>query len=212
MLQMDPHATPDDIKCRLMSTANAGFGSEATTSPFLKGSGLVDSFKAANSKATGCANSGLDIEADLDGIAHFTGPAGVDEDGEFYIGLSSGAVLSESTGWGVSNEATGWGVSNEATGWGVSNEATAWGVFNEATGWGVSNEATGWGVLAESTGWGVSAESTGWGVSAESTGWGVSTESLSDGTGTTSTSTDNGEDFVWDETIEETVVELEEGI
>ena len=192
MRQMDSSATPDDIKCRLMSTSNAGFGTEANSSPFLKGAGLVDAFQAVNSTATGCANTGLDIEADLAGTTHFTGPARVDANGEFYISLSTGAVLSESTGWGMFSESTGWGVTAESTGWGMLNEST------------------GWGVLAESTGWGVTAESTGWGVKADSTGWGVSIESLGDGTN--ATSTDLGEDYIWDETTEEAVAVLPEGI
>ncbi len=32
-----------------------------------------------------CSNQGLDIDADLNGTAHFGGPANQDENGNFYV-------------------------------------------------------------------------------------------------------------------------------
>jgi serine protease AprX len=87
MIQSDPSLTPDVVKCRLMASA-----SPATTmqgrlaySLFQQGAGLVNAVKAVANSATGCANQGLDIAADLAGSAHFGGPANRDAFGNYYV-------------------------------------------------------------------------------------------------------------------------------
>jgi serine protease AprX len=77
MLEVDPSLTPDQVKFRLMATANrASFSAGSPTySVFQQGAGLVDSHEAATSTLTGVANSGLDVDADLLGLQHFRGPA-----------------------------------------------------------------------------------------------------------------------------------------
>jgi serine protease AprX len=46
-------------------------------SVFRQGAGLINAIDAVASSATGCANQGLDVAADLAGTAHFGGPANI---------------------------------------------------------------------------------------------------------------------------------------
>lgn len=76
MLQYEPSLTPDEVKCRLMDSASP-LNNKETGEPdsiFRQGTGLVNVTDAVLSVATGCANYGLDIEADLAGTGHFVGP------------------------------------------------------------------------------------------------------------------------------------------
>ena len=45
-----------------------------------------------NSSATGCANVGLNINADLAGTEHFGGPANQDASGNYYIMNMAGST------------------------------------------------------------------------------------------------------------------------
>ena len=87
MLQADPSLSPDDVKCRLLSTARAAVDSNgaAAYSIFQQGAGLIDAMAAINSGATGCANRGMDVDLDLAGVVHYGGPAHQDSDGNFYL-------------------------------------------------------------------------------------------------------------------------------
>ncbi len=92
MLKQDPSLTPDDVKCRLMDTAQLAFNSsdELAYSVFQQGAGVVNVGKALTSTASNCANTQMDIEKDLAGSEHYYGPANVDADGNFFIeGLGS---------------------------------------------------------------------------------------------------------------------------
>ena len=87
MIQEDPSLTPDTVKCRLLSSAEPAVSSAGTLaySVFQQGAGLIDAVAAVNSSASGCANVGLDVAADLAGTEHFGGPANETASGEFYI-------------------------------------------------------------------------------------------------------------------------------
>jgi subtilisin family serine protease len=87
MLQADPSLTPDNVKCQLMASARPALTSAGTLaySVFQQGAGLVNAVSAVNSTATGCANVGLNISADLAGTEHFGGPANVDASGNYYV-------------------------------------------------------------------------------------------------------------------------------
>ena len=87
MLQADPSLSPDDVKCRLLSTARAAVDSNGAVaySVFQQGAGLIDAMAAINSGASGCANRGMDIDLDLAGVVHYGGPAHQDSDGNFYL-------------------------------------------------------------------------------------------------------------------------------
>jgi len=87
MLQDDPSLTPDNVKCRLLATARPAVKTNGTLaySVFQQGGGLIHAGDAANSGATGCANRGLDVSADLAGTYHFGGPANQDASGNYYV-------------------------------------------------------------------------------------------------------------------------------
>jgi serine protease AprX len=88
MLEVSPSLTPDEVKCRLMSGAHPAVKSDGTLAytVFQQGSGLVNAHDAVYSTASGCANQGLNIVADLDGGQHFGGRANYNPStGEYYI-------------------------------------------------------------------------------------------------------------------------------
>ena len=104
MLQVSPSLTPDTVKCRLMTGAHPAVKSDGTLAytVFQQGSGLVNAHDAVYSTATGCANQGLNVAADLSGQQHFGGRANYNpKTGEYYImatsttssGSSSGGLL-----------------------------------------------------------------------------------------------------------------------
>ena len=87
VLQADPTLTPDDVKCRLLSSARPVVDSSGVSlySLFQQGAGLVFAPDAVFSQATACANIGLDVVADLAGEAHYVGAATQLEDGTFAL-------------------------------------------------------------------------------------------------------------------------------
>ena len=87
MLQSDPSLAPNDVKCRLLASARPAVSSAGTLaySIFQQGAGLINAVSAVNSSATGCANRGLNIAADLAGTQHFGGPANEDSHGNYYV-------------------------------------------------------------------------------------------------------------------------------
>ena len=87
LIQADPSLSPDDVKCRLMSSALVAVDSAGgdAYNPLQQGSGLVNAVTAVLSDASGCANIGLDIAADLAGEQHWGGPVRMDENGNLYI-------------------------------------------------------------------------------------------------------------------------------
>ena len=87
MLTQDPTLTPDEVKCRLMDSAHTAFDSngDLAYSVFQQGSGVVNAADALASNASACANQALDIAQDLAGSEHFSGPANINEEGNFYI-------------------------------------------------------------------------------------------------------------------------------
>ncbi len=87
MLEANPLLTPNDVKCRLMSTARPAVGADGklTYSVFQQGAGLVSAQDAVYSTASGCANVGLNVALDLAGVTHYGGRANQDANGNFYI-------------------------------------------------------------------------------------------------------------------------------
>lgn len=109
MLQRNPNLTPDDIKCRLIDSAAsmADPSSGEEYGPFTQGAGLINAYAAVISTASGCANVGLDIQADLNGVTHFKGPARVTEQGQLLIALSNGEFVIEGSVWDGSTRIQG---------------------------------------------------------------------------------------------------------
>ena len=104
MLQADPALAPDDVKCRLIASARPAVNSNGTLaySVFQQGAGLINAVAAVNSSASGCANVGLNIAADLAGTQHFGGPANEDANGNYYVMNMAGST------WGGSTPADGY--------------------------------------------------------------------------------------------------------
>ena len=188
MLQYNPSLSPDDVKCRIMSSARMASNNSGKMafSPFEQGHGMVNAYDAVASKKTGCANRGLNIKDDLAGVTHYSGPARLKNDGTFAIYLGNDTVLSEGNQWGdsgVFSEGNQWGDSHmfsEGNQWGDSGifaEGNQWGdsgVFSEGNQWGDSHmfsEGNQWGdsgIFAEGNQWGDS------GIFAEGNQWGDS--------------------------------------
>lgn len=87
MLDADPNLTPDEVKCRLMASAQPAVNAEGRLaySVFQQGAGVINALEAVNTSAMNCANQGLDIALDLSGVQHYGGPANQDEGGNFYV-------------------------------------------------------------------------------------------------------------------------------
>ncbi len=179
MLDDDPTLTPDDVKCRLMSASQPinDPASGQKYSPFAQGSGLVNAYRAVISNATGCANQGLNVQADLSGAMHFKGPTVVSQSGQLMIDFGNGNVVPEGSVWGGGTELEGsvWGGGTELEGsvWGGGTqlEGSVWGggTMLEGSVWGGGTELEGsvWGGGTELEGsvWGGGAELEGsvWG-------------------------------------------------
>lgn len=83
LLHLEPDLTPDDIKCKLISSAEPAINRDGKLaySPFQQGFGYVTATRAVTLGKRGCGNPGLDIQADIEDKEHFLGPALVGEDG-----------------------------------------------------------------------------------------------------------------------------------
>jgi serine protease AprX len=152
MLQADPTLTPDQVKYRLMQTAQP----IADANPNNAGRGVVDAYGAATSSLTGSANLGLtpssglgSIEADR-GSLHVSATTPVGQaalSGEF-VALSDPADVSLTNPkglvpWvGLSYATTGW----DATTWNATTwNATTWNATVDATTWNATTwNATTW--------------------------------------------------------------------
>lgn len=158
MIQYNPRLSPDNVKCRIMSSAKmaATPDGKMAFSPFEQGHGMVNAYDAVASRNAGCANRGLNIKDDLAGVNHFAGPARLKDDGTFAIYLGGEEVLSEGHQWGDA------GLFSEGHQWGdagLFSEGHQWGdagIFSEGHQWGdagIFNEGHQWGdagIFAES--------------------------------------------------------------
>jgi hypothetical protein len=101
MLEVSPSLTPDQVKCRLMSSARPAVKSDGTLAytVFQQGSGLVNAHDAVYSTASGCANQGLNVVADLYYGKHFGGRANYNpKTGQYYIMATSSGSSTSSGG------------------------------------------------------------------------------------------------------------------
>ena len=87
MLTADDSLTPDDVKCRLLASARPFTHPDDTLaySVFQQGAGVINAYDAVHSTATGCANEGMDIDLDLQGVYHYGGRASMDAYGNYFI-------------------------------------------------------------------------------------------------------------------------------
>ena len=111
LLQLEPDLSPDDIKCKLTSSAELAINGDGLLaySPFQQGSGYISATRAITLGERGCGNLGLDIQKDIADTQHFEGPAIVKEDGSTTLPrlnhmlspLEPKKGLSETRKWGV---------------------------------------------------------------------------------------------------------------
>ncbi len=87
MLTDNPSLTPDQVKCRVMDGAYRALNDDGSLrySVFQQGAGLVSAYYALASQKNNCANSELNIAKDLSDEEHFSGPANINSDGNFYV-------------------------------------------------------------------------------------------------------------------------------
>ncbi len=96
LLQAEPWLEPDEVKCRLMATAQLAVDAEGfpAYTIYQQGAGLLAVDAAVTNDCsplgecpTKCANVGLDVDVDLDPVleTHFGGPVRMDEEGNFFI-------------------------------------------------------------------------------------------------------------------------------
>lgn len=87
ILSDNPALTPDQVKCRIMDSAYSANNQDGSMrySVFQQGAGLISAYYAIDSDENNCANSALNIAADLNDEEHFSGPANINDNGNFYV-------------------------------------------------------------------------------------------------------------------------------
>lgn len=87
LLQLEPDLTPDDVKCKLLSTAEPALNKDGLLaySPFQQGHGYVSITRAITLGERGCGNTDLNIMRDMAMQEHFEGPAIMTEQQEISL-------------------------------------------------------------------------------------------------------------------------------
>lgn len=111
LIQLEPDLTPDDLKCKLISSAEPAINRNGkfAYSPFQQGYGYVTATRAVTLGQRGCGNLDFDLQAELEYGQHFYGPAVVDDDGgptlpglkAMLSSLPSKKGMSKTRKWGV---------------------------------------------------------------------------------------------------------------
>ena len=111
LLQLEPALTPDDIKCKLTSSAEPAINRDGLLaySPFVQGFGQVNARRAVTLGKKGCGNKDLDISKDMLGVEHYQGPAIVVEGTNVSLPGLEAMVSPEPSPDGQSNSRR-WGV------------------------------------------------------------------------------------------------------
>ncbi len=86
LLEAEPYLTPDQVKCKVMSSARPAVAADGSLaySLFQQGAGLVNAYAAVFGTTYDCANRGLDVSAEFLGT-HFGGRANQDANGDYYL-------------------------------------------------------------------------------------------------------------------------------
>jgi hypothetical protein len=87
LLQLEPDLSPDDVKCKLLSTAELAINRDGLLaySPFVQGHGYVNLTRAITLGERGCGNTQLNLSRDMSFEEHFEGPAIIDADGKISL-------------------------------------------------------------------------------------------------------------------------------
>lgn len=111
LLQLEPDLTPDDVKCKLISSAELAINADGKLaySPFQQGSGYVSATRAITLGQRGCGNSDMSIDEEIAGLEHFQGPAIFNKEGQVSLpGLDT--MLSPEEAAKGHSESRRWGV------------------------------------------------------------------------------------------------------
>jgi serine protease AprX len=111
LLQLEPDLTPDDLKCKLITSAEPAINRDGKLaySPFQQGFGYVTATRIVTLGQTGCGNRDLDLRADMTNGKHFDGPAIIEADGSPGLPGFRNMVSAEPSENGLSNNRK-WGV------------------------------------------------------------------------------------------------------
>ena len=111
LLQLEPDLTPDDLKCKLISSAEPAINRDGKLaySPFQQGYGYVTATRAVTLGERGCGNPDFDMALDLDNKGNGYGPAIVDDDGSPTLPGVGAMISTEPSEKGMSNTRK-WGV------------------------------------------------------------------------------------------------------
>jgi hypothetical protein len=111
LIQLEPDLTPDDLKCKLISSAEPAINrnGKLAYSPFQQGYGYVTATRAVTLGQRGCGNLDFDLQAELENAQHFYGPALVADDGSptlpglqsILSSVPSNKGMSKTRKWGV---------------------------------------------------------------------------------------------------------------
>ncbi|WP_241505885.1 S8 family peptidase [Parahaliea mediterranea] len=111
LLQLEPDLSPDDIKCKLTSSAEPAINRDGrfAYSPFQQGYGYINASRAVTLGKRGCGNVGLDLAQDIDNQQHYEGPAIINDSGvatlpgleALYSGEATEKGMSDNRRWGV---------------------------------------------------------------------------------------------------------------
>ncbi|MDX1736453.1 MAG: S8 family peptidase, partial [Halioglobus sp.] len=112
LLQLEPGLTPDDIKCKLTTSAEPAINADGTLaySPFAQGYGYVTAPRAVTLGRTDCESSAAQLQADLQGVERVFGPAVFhDDDATARLPAVQGQIstlpsakgMSDTRKWGV---------------------------------------------------------------------------------------------------------------
>ena len=87
MLQVSPDLTPDEIKCKLMSSAKPGIlpNGKLAYSPLRQGAGMIDITRAIGLGDKRCANGQDQLLKEINREVFFTGPVEMDRGGAPFI-------------------------------------------------------------------------------------------------------------------------------
>ncbi len=111
LLQLEPELSPDDVKCKLLGTAEPAINADGLLaySPFTQGQGYVNLSRAITLGERGCGNQQLDLSRDMALQEHFEGPAIIDSQGNISLPGLADMLATEATEKGYSEDRV-WGV------------------------------------------------------------------------------------------------------
>jgi serine protease AprX len=111
MLQLEPGLTPDQLKCKLITSAEPAINRDGKLaySPFQQGYGYVTAPRTVTLGNKDCGSGGLDIAADIANEKHFYGPTIAGSDGEPTLPDLEEMVSSKPSAKGLSSERK-WGI------------------------------------------------------------------------------------------------------